>query len=190
MKIVPTLLIVCFLAVGIFLMGIGCNNNPPPPSKLKQWESWVDSLKSRDYNVRSVNESQLWLAERPEILTSDIDFLTEKHVVAEGSIITIITRDHNGNLRVVTKEWPGPLPDPWAGFMTTERSIQWLEAQGYQVKKNNEGYILKKDVIENRGGIDIDISERRQIGWGSTIVLDTGTIIQTVSGEIRIKPKQ
>lgn len=84
---------------------------------------------------------------------------------------------------------PEPPPDPLKGFLTAEQSINWLEQQGYQVEKDDEGYILKKEAVNSSGNIHIDLSENIRIGWGSTVIREDATIT-TSTGKIRIKPKQ
>lgn len=160
MKIVPTPLIICFLAVGTFLIGTGCNperneRTKKPrgtPSKLEQWKSRVGLLKSLDYNVLSVEESELWLVEHSSVTIDnrwfeDLDFLAQKRV-EDGSIIT---KDHNDNLRVAVRKpllLPPPRPDPFAGFMTAEESEKWLRNNHYQVQKkaDGNGYIITRNI--------------------------------------------
>ena len=84
---------------------------------------------------------------------------------------------------------PEPPPDPLKGFLTTAQSINWLEQQGYQVEKDDQGYTLKKEAVNSSGNIHIDLSENIRIGWGSTMIREDATIT-TNTGEIRIKPSQ
>ena len=178
MKIVPMLLIICFLAAGIFLISIGCEDPPPSgdkePTPQEKWSTLVN-LRKGSYDLLSVEESQRWLEENAD--------MADDQKALQGIIIDV---DPNGNRRVFKLSRSGN-GDRLQGYMTTEESIRWLKAQGYQVERNDNGYTLKREVIENRVGIDINSSEKRQIGWGSTIVLDTGTVITTDSGTIRIK---
>jgi hypothetical protein len=74
-------------------------------------------------------------------------------------------------------------PPEQDGFMTPEQSIDWLEAQGYKIERNNNGYTLKREVVRQ----GITIREAPQIGWRSTTVLDKGVTITTIGGAIRVK---
>lgn len=182
MKIIPALLIICLLVVGISLISTGCNNDPPPPENKqndpppppenKQWESQVSNWKKEGYHVLNVDETTAWLIKNPTITMDnnwfmDLGFLEQKRV-EEGS--TIITRDHNGNLRVATKNQRQL--NGWQ-LLSTKASIKWLEAKGYTVKKNDDGYTLEKDGSVTR------------IGWGVKTVIE-GVGITTDSGTIRI----
>ena len=154
MKSAPTPLIICFLAIGIFLAGTGCEQKPPSsdpkPSPEQQWESQVLQWKNRGYSVLDVVATERWAKEHPRIVIkhewfTDLGFLGQKSV-EDGSIIT---RDYHGNLRVVvfgTRLEPSSTLDLFAGFMTAEESEQWLRNNGYQVKKDSNGYIITRNI--------------------------------------------
>ncbi len=178
MKIVPALLIIYLLVVGISVISTGCNNDPPPPPpqpKIKQWESQVSNWKKEGYHVLNVDETTAWLIKNPTITIdnnwfTDLGFLEQKRVV-QGSII--ITKDHNDNLRIATKNQG--TSNGWQ-LLSTKESIKWLEEEGYTVEKNDDGYTLKKD-----GTV-------YSIGWGAKKVIE-GVGITTASGTIRVTVK-
>ena len=197
MKSIPMFLMICLLSVGIFLIGTGCEQKSPPPdpkpSPEQQWKSRVDLLKSMDYNVLSVEESELWLIEHSSVTIDnrwfeDLGFLAQKRV-ENGSIIT---RDHNGNLRVaVRKSLPPvtspPQPDPFAEWMTAEESKTWLRNNGYQVKKDSDGYMITYDFM--RGYIHHKGS--RSVSSSSMVVpghpIPDGYVNIDRTGRLRVK---
>ena len=73
--------------------------------------------------------------------------------------------------------------------MTTEESIRWLNAQGYTVEENDNGYTIKREErIVTDSGVTIIRDHDLQIGWEGLIALPTGPIITTdSSGDIRVK---
>lgn len=74
--------------------------------------------------------------------------------------------------------------------MTTEESLRWLKAQGYQVERNDNGYMIKRKekIVTASGAIRIRDHDLGAIGWGNLIVLPTGVAITTDSwGGIRVK---
>lgn len=97
MKSVPMLLIICFLAVGAFLIGTGCEQKPPPerkppprvqppqppptPSPFEQWTSWVTKRENKGYKVLTVEKSQDYLNEHNlNISSENVDFVDTKFV--------------------------------------------------------------------------------------------------------------
>lgn len=163
-----TRMLICFLAVGIVLIGTGCNGQGSSGggksdqgssgggtlNAEEQWKSQVLKWQNRDYTVLDVVETERWLIEHPSVTIDngwfvDLGFLAQKRV-EDGSIVT---RDHNGNLRVaVRNRWgqdapPEPL-DPYDGFITAEESEKWLRNNHFQVQKKADGggYIITRNI--------------------------------------------
>lgn len=140
-----------------------------PSPEQRRWDSIVeDTRRDSTYKLLSVEESREWLAKHSEPYNYAVE-----------------ATDPDGNRRVFLPKDPLPSPDPLKGYLTAEQSINWLERQGYQVVKDDKGYILKKEAV----GGGINLSENIRIGWGSTVVREDATIT-TRTGEIRIKPSE
>lgn len=189
MKIAPTLLIICLLAVGIFLMGIGCEQKPAPPpppppgrpsppppppplSRFEQWRSWIAKWEEIGYKVLTVEESKNYLNQH-KISTHDVDFLDTKfmrgfiieqrsHIPREEFVKILeklgddlITIDHNGNLRVAVVRFNGYSSSPseqWKSWvadwkkigykvLTVEQSQQWLKEHP-EISIVNTGFLF------------------------------------------------
>ena len=168
MKMALTLKITCVLTVGLFLIGTGCKQDNSDPGKDKKWELLIE-IRKKHFNLLTVEESQQWLEDNPNPTHLDL--------ALKGIFIDV---DPNGNRRVFQMREIVER-NQLEEFMSTEDSIAWLEAQGYEVERNDNGYILKREVVSE----GITIRESSEIGWGATIV--RGTIIKTTSGDIRIK---
>ena len=196
MKIAPTFLMICLLSVGIFLIGTGCEQKPPPPdpkpSPEQQWESQVRQWKNGGYNVLDVDATERWLVDNPTITIDngwfrDLGFLDQKSV-KDGFIMT---KDHNGNLRlVVFGESPPPSPpptDPFHGFLSAEESEKWLRNNGYQVKKDSNRYMITYDFM--RGYIHHKGS--RSVSSSSIVVpghpIPDGYVNIDRTGRLRVK---
>ena len=187
MKVVLTCLIVYFFALGILLIGIGCNKEKEqPPSKRAQWDSQVEKWNNRGYRVLDTYELERLVTGHPSIARKlidnmwfrDLGFLDKKTLDNDY----FITRDYNGNTKIFGKE--APESPGRARFLSSEESIKLLEAEGYQVERNDNGYILKREG-PFPGTID-PIS----IGWGVTMILESGTVVNTDFGFIRVKASE
>ena len=144
----------------------------------------------KDYTVRlwDVNTGTL-----TRTLTGHTDWVTTVVFSPDGNTITSGSWDGTILLWALTQDTGEPSPPPpdrLEGFMTTEESIRWLKAQGYQVEENDNGYTIKRKekIVTASGAIRIRDHDLGEIGWGNLIVLPTGVVIITdSSGGIRIK---
>ena len=84
---------------------------------------------------------------------------------------------------------PSPPPPDWLeGFMTTEESMRWLNAQGYTVEQNDNVYTIKRERVTDSEGIIIrDDVFVGKIGLRALVGIGEGISITTDSGGIRVK---
>ena len=146
------LLSLVLIGIGVVYLIVGCNgtsdkeNTPPdPPTPEARWNSWLKLQEVTGRKVLSVTGSQQWINENRSRISmpTKLSFL-EQHLVMEEPFLqqmTMITVDHNGKYRVVTKESTLPrVPD---GFLDEEASKQWLSEKGYQVNPKSDVPIKK-----------------------------------------------
>ena len=146
-----TRMLICSLAVGIVLIGTGCNgqgssgggksdqgsSNGREPNAEDEWKALVD-LRKGFYDLLSVEESQHWLEENAD--------MTDYQKALQGITIDI---DPNGNRRVFKlRGGRPPQLDLFAGWMTAEESETWLRNNHYQVQKkaDSNGYIITRNI--------------------------------------------
>ena len=140
---------------------------------------------------------RLWDARTGELIrtltghthwVNSVSFSPDGETLASGSLdgtvlLWVLTQD--------TREPSSPfLPDRLEGFMTPEESKHWLEAQGYTVKENDNGYTIKREkIVTDSGGTIIrDHVFVEEIGLGALIGIGEGIFITTdSSGGIRVK---
>lgn len=181
-----------FLIMGIFLSGIG--GNEQPPSKAEQWESQLNEWNSLSYrHVLNVDETKrLWEFQHRTVPSRivpfrDLEFLDKK--VVGGSIIS---RDYNGDLRAILSAadygWftqlqhftRRPYLDVLEGFLTVSESRLWLANNRYEVQKNVDGvYVITSDDAH------VEISNNAMIGLmrpiGAFVTVDE-------QGQLRVNP--
>ena len=144
---------------------------PTPMTPAQDWESWVGFYEKIGYTVVDAVESSRWIAEhRNELsLPDNIGFKEDHFVEGEPFIGIIITTDHTGKHRIITRQWPlvsqGSSLSLVESFKKTFRethtllshneSLNWLRRNGYDVRKVNNGYsIIRKS---SAGSIDFSI---------------------------------
>lgn len=155
----------------------------------ERWKTWLNLKEQLGHEVLGVGESRRWLEEHRSRISvpAEIGFL-ERHLVRELPYVAhgvIITADHHGNSRVVAWSWPDPWPPD--GFMNEAESLAWLKAQGYQVKKDDDGYTLTKMIESHSHGINIEHSQVTKIGRGATLVMSNATIKTDWVGGLVVK---
>lgn len=77
---------------------------------------------------------------------------------------------------------------PPDGSMNEMESIDYLKSKGYNVEKDNDGYILSKIHVINSNNVHFKLSENTRIGWGSIIQFPNYTIT-TVDMTLIIKTR-
>ena len=139
---------------------------------------------------------RLWDARKGELIrtltghthwVNSVSFSPDGNTLASGSddgtiLLWALTQE--------TREPPSPPNDSLEGYMTTEESMRWLEAQGYTVERNDNGYTIKREriVTDSGGAIIRDHVFVEEISQGALIGIGEGIFITTdSSGDIRVK---
>lgn len=111
--------------------------------------------------------------------TKPSDNEKEKNVPQNPQNIEELLELHNVGLRDLKP------PD---GSMNEMESIDYLKSKGYNVEKDNDGYILSKIHVINSNNVHFKLSENTRIGWGSIIQFPNYTIT-TVDMTLIIKTR-